>query len=369
VPSLIPETYRPAVRQTLADAGPNQEELIAAIRKAPETDRPALCFLIANLPPPDARRLTADYLLENTRWAVTARERVAWGRDIPEPLFLNYVLPYASVNERRDNWRRHFFEFFVPLVRDCRSPSEAALKLNEMMFGLLGVEYHASRRPKPDQSPYESIEAAYASCTGLSILLIDACRAVGVPARFVGTPQWTNKSGNHSWVEIWDGQWHYLGAAEPEPAGLGHAWFTGQAAQADPSHPMHRIYAASFRRTHTSFPLVWNRNLIWVCALDVTKQYTRRAPLTLRVLDRPGGRPVPAQVDVHWQGELYARARSDGTRDVTVNLPLGEAFDATLTTPDGRTSEITFTTPPKQPARVVLPLPESHRGSRAEPRR
>ncbi|MEE9394119.1 MAG: hypothetical protein V3W41_16595 [Planctomycetota bacterium] len=39
--------------------------------------------------------------------------------------------------------------------------------------------------------------AGTASCIGLSIMLIDAC-AVGVPARFVGTPLWSDGSGNHS---------------------------------------------------------------------------------------------------------------------------------------------------------------------------
>jgi zinc protease len=357
VERLVPEGYRSAVRQTLAGAGPNQDQLIAAIRKAPETDRAAVCFLIANLPPPDATQLTAEYLLENTRLALAARDRVTWGRDIPEAIFLNYVLPYASINERRDNWRRDFLDRFFPLVRDCRTPSDAALKLNNAIFGLLGVEYHASSRPKPDQSPYESMKAGFASCTGLSILLVDACRAVGVPARFVGTPQWTGRSGNHSWVEIWDGQWHYVGAAEPDPAGLDHAWFTAQAARSDASQPMHRIYAASFRKTDTSFPLVWDLNLTWVHALDVTKQYTHRAELPLCVLDCPDGRPAPAQIDVHWQGELYARAHADGAKDVTLDLPLGERFEVTLTAPDGSTSRTTFATPLENAGRVVLHLP------------
>jgi hypothetical protein len=35
-----------------------------------------------------------------------------------------------------------------------------------------------------------------ASCSGLSILLAGACRAVGVPARIVGTPMWSNGHGN-----------------------------------------------------------------------------------------------------------------------------------------------------------------------------
>ena len=38
-------------------------------------------------------------------------------------------------------------------------------------------------RKRNNQSPQESIEQGKATCTGLSIILVDACRAVGIPAR------------------------------------------------------------------------------------------------------------------------------------------------------------------------------------------
>ena len=38
------------------------------------------------------------------------------------------------------------------------------------------------------------METGVATCTGLSILLVDACRSVGVPARIAGTPLWSNNS-------------------------------------------------------------------------------------------------------------------------------------------------------------------------------
>ena len=53
--------------------------------------------------------------------------------------------------------------------------------------------------------------------------------AVGIPARVAGTPMWTNMRGNHTWVEVWDGGWHFVGAAEPDPKGLDHTWFNGDA--------------------------------------------------------------------------------------------------------------------------------------------
>ena len=75
-----------------------------------------------------------------------------------------------------------FFARFFALVKNCKTPTEAAQILNQKIFGILKVRYSTGRR-RADQSPSESIETGMASCTGLSILLTDACRAVGVPAR------------------------------------------------------------------------------------------------------------------------------------------------------------------------------------------
>jgi hypothetical protein len=80
--------------------------------------------------------------------------------------------------------------------------------------------------------------------------------AFGVPARVVGTPAWTRKAGNHTWVEVWDdGKWRFLGAYDG--AGLDDAWFAEDAARADASDPSHAIYAVSFERTGLEFPCVW----------------------------------------------------------------------------------------------------------------
>ena len=189
------------IESALERTGDNRPEIQRALDSVSEAQRDAMRFLIAYMPDRDAKNLSADFLLKNVDLAYQAREATPWGKQIPEDIFFNDVLPYASVNERRDDWRGEFFARFLPLVAGCRTPGEAAQVLNREMFKLLDVQYHARKRPKPDQSPLESIEAKYASCSGLSILLIDACRAVCVPARFAGTPRWTTKRGNHSWVE------------------------------------------------------------------------------------------------------------------------------------------------------------------------
>jgi len=266
----------PPLESALSRAGENRQELLTALEKVPGPQREGMEFLIVNMPQRDLTKLKADFLLENTQCAYAVMDQVAWGKQVPKEIFLNDVLPYANLNERRDNWRKDFCTRFLPLVKDCKTPSEAGAVLNEKIFPRLNVRY-SKERPKPDQSPYESIEAKLASCTGLSILLIDACRAVGVPARFAGTPLWTDRSGNHSWVEIWDEGWHFTGAAEPAGRHLDRAWFVNRAAAARADDPRHAIYAASFGRTPLRFPLAWDLRIDYVSAVNVTGRYARPA--------------------------------------------------------------------------------------------
>lgn len=245
---------------------------LAAIRRAPFEQREAVEFLIAHMPDRDLHGLEADYVLDNVALAHRAWDECRWGSRIPRDIFHNDILPYASISESRDDWRREFSARFRPLVAGVDSPGLAAARLNAGIFKDLGVRYSKKRR-RADQGPRESIATGLASCSGLSVLLIDACRALGIPARFVGTPMWANGSGNHSWVEIWDGDWHFTGAAEPDGDRLDRGWFVGNASAARADDPLHAIYATSFRRTGLSFPLSWNPEDDSIPAVDVTARY------------------------------------------------------------------------------------------------
>lgn len=329
----------PQVTAALARAGANKPELLRALNEIPAEQYEGMAFLIANMPDRDLKELKADFLLENTRLAYAAMNDVPWGKAMPKDVFLNHVLPYASVNERRDNWRKDFRTKFLPLIKDCKTPGQAGVRLNQKMFPLVKVRY-STKRKKPDQSPYESIESGLASCTGLSILLVDACRAVGVPARFAGTPLWTNKSGNHSWVEVWDQGWHYTGAAEPSGDRLDAAWFAGRASTAKRDDPQHAIYAVSFKKTPLSFPMVWAGGANYVSAVNVTDRYTAKrkplaeseAELMIRVLDRAGGDRVAAKVTVFDAAgkQVFTGSTNDERFDandhLTTRLPVNKTY-------------------------------------------
>jgi hypothetical protein len=330
-----------AVRSALERAGDNRAELLKAQGLIPADQRESFAFLIANMAERDLTSLNADFLLTNISLAHLVMQQVPWGGDVPDAIFHNYVLPYANVSEKRDNWRKPFHRDFLPLIRDCPNISQAAETLNSTIFKKLKVKYSRQRRAA-DQGPFETMETGLASCTGLSILLIDACRAVGIPARLAGIPLWADRSGNHTWVEIWDKGWHFTGAAEP--AKLNSTWFAGKASKAQKGHARHAIFAVSYKKTDRHFPMVWARTARYVNAVDNTDMYlpkvvvaAEKPQLAIKVLDLKGGTRLEAEVKlIDSAGKVLAEGRSKGPQaDMNnhLNLPLPELeqFDIQIT--------------------------------------
>ncbi len=333
---LVPSAYRHRLVQQLSLAEGNGPTWLDAIARCPADQREGLAYLLVNMSAADLKSLHGDFLLRDVALAYRARAATPWGAAVPKELFLRDVLPYASLDEQRDDWRQDYHDRFAPLVKDCKSAADAAQLLNRTIFKTTGVTYHATKRQKPNQSPAESARIGYASCSGLSIMLVDACRAVGVPARVAGTPLWADKSGNHTWAEVWDRQWYFVGADEPGP--LDRTWFAGNAALADPAKAENRIYAADVNRDAAVFPLVWAPGQQDVHADDVTRFYTGRRKLTVTggpaVEVRQDGQLVaaspttPAAFDLA-AGTTYAVTAAGVTKDVV----LPAAADVTVAVP------------------------------------
>ena len=182
--AALPAQVADAVAAAIVRAGANGAALEAALRDTPAAERPGMEFLLQHLPEADAKALSAEFLRREVAQATAARATVPWGKNLPDALFLNYVLPFAQANEAREDWRTDFTARFLPKVQHCKTPGEAAKLLNETIFAELKVHY-STGRARADQAPSASIAQGKASCTGLAILLADACRACCVPARLV----------------------------------------------------------------------------------------------------------------------------------------------------------------------------------------
>jgi predicted esterase len=288
----------------------------AAAEKYGDAGRRAAYFLVDNMPAGDRAFLSRDFLMENLSLALEARKQFPWAAAVPERTFLNDVLPYASLDEARDPWRAEFYRLASGIVRDCKTATEAVQALNRQLFKQLDVHYNLGRK-RNNQSPKESIEQHKATCTGLAIILVDACRAAGVPARVAGVPEWAQKEGNHTWVEIWDGDWFFTGADEYDKNGLNRAWFNGDAAKtARSTNALNQIYATSWRRTGHHFPLAWNSASREVAAVNVSARYAALAVDTnaaatvvhVRLREKANGERLSAGVELRSAGgKLLAR--------------------------------------------------------------
>ena len=336
------------IDRELKIAGKNKKEIQNAIRRVPKAQRAGMEWLIKHMPQEDLKTVSSRFLLDNCGLAYKTRKEYTWGASVPDSIFFEYVLPFASLNERRENWRKDFYYRFSSVTKSAASAYEAAAILNNKMFEMVGVKY-STKRPKADQAPYESMEAGLASCTGLSILLIDACRSIGVPARFVGTRMWYNNAGNHSWVEVWDDGWHYTGAAEPTADELNNVWFSGLASRAVEGHPKYGIYAATWAKSGLHFPMDWLPGQRDYNAVDVTLSYIQDiddslVPIRIRALDSSGKRkPVTVVVTgedgFSFEGTSKSEA-CDANDHLTLMLPKGADF--TIET-DGDERKISIT--------------------------
>ena len=226
--------------------------------------------------------------------ALQAKLDYPWTDGLPKEIFMEYVLNFGNLNEARTNWR--------PLVVDALRFNESDLWLsgqanlssvvtwvNQNLWTKLGrpgspIVFRSSQTPLIFD-PMSIVAFGYASCTGTSILFANALRAVGVPARVVGTPAWygNRTQGNHNWVEVYDAQardWKFL---EPSPANAGldtldndpcMRWFCDSS-----RYPSSRVYAARLKKhsgaeAATYFPLAWEWGNQDVPAEERTSYYT-----------------------------------------------------------------------------------------------
>lgn len=303
----VPKEYHALIDRTIATAGDNAKELKKALKEVPRNEREGMAFLISYMPERDAKSLSADFLLENVQYAYKARAEFPWAKEVPDSVFLNDVVAYANLNENRESWRKDFYERFKKYVAPCKTMREAIDSVNKNVRDELLVDYN-TKREKPDQAPYESMRQHMASCSGLSILLTDAFRAVGIPSRVAGTPAWHDDRGNHNWNEVWiDGQWRFT---EYYPSDdLDQSWFLTDAGKAIKEDVRKAIYAASFKPTGCYFPLVWDENIRYVHAENVTDRYTSlyRAQLAATPAD---GKHVALRVMV-FKDKDHAEASGD----------------------------------------------------------
>jgi len=270
----------------LGQAGKVGQDILARL-EALETSSPdtaaALRWLYAGSPLSDWTNYDFELFLDSASHGVFLRERSPFAKEIPEDIFLNYVLHIRVNEEELCNCRRLFYDKLVSRLQGL-APRDAVIEANYWNAEQMTYQSTDTRTI----SALGAWRAAFGRCGEESTFAVNAFRAVGIPARQVYTPRWAHCDDNHAWVEVWvDGGWHFLGACEPEEV-LDRGWFTNAASRAMVIHSRRFGASASIEEIISRAGAVTFLNNLGL--------YAETTVLTVRVTDRAGAPLEGAEV-------------------------------------------------------------------------
>lgn len=208
-----------------------RQEILSRLEQAGKEEREDVLFavqwILANSPLSDLANYEFDLFLKCARHGVFLRENSPFAKDVPEDIFLNYVLHIRVNEEELCDCRSFFYEALADRVNHL-SMHDAILEAN--YWNAENVMYQATdSRTISAMGAYRS---AYGRCGEESAFGVNVFRAIGVPARQIYTPRWAHCDDNHAWVEVYcGGDWYFLGACEPEEV-LNKGWFTNASSRA-----------------------------------------------------------------------------------------------------------------------------------------
>lgn len=235
-----------------------------------------LKYYLASMPLSDLADYNSYFYLENIRKSIDAKKHFSWSADIPDHIFLQYVLPIRVNNENLDSFRIKYYDELAARVRGFNDIEKAALEINHWCHEKVSYQGADIRT----SAPMATIMSTRGRCGEESTLAVAALRSVGIPARQVYVPRWAHSDDNHAWVEIWvNGKWKYMGACEPEPV-LNRGWFTEAASRAM------LIHTKSFGKYYGKEDLV--RRYEYYAEINNLAMYADVSKLTVRATDSCG---------------------------------------------------------------------------------
>jgi transglutaminase-like putative cysteine protease len=247
-------------------------------------EKEALQFLFAYMPLNDLADYDGKFFLSNAKKALQSRSAAPWRNDIPENIFLHYILPPRINNENLDSFRLVYYDEIHERIKGLNI-REAALELNhwcQEKVAYQGADIRTS-------APMSTVLSARGRCGEESTFTVAALRTAGIPARQVYTPRWAHNDDNHAWVEVWiEGKWYYMGACEPEPI-FDRGWFTEPARRAMLVHT--RSFGASYGQENV---INHDRNFSEVNNLS---KYAVTKKIYVKVLDAEGKPEKNAKVE------------------------------------------------------------------------
>jgi len=278
-------------------------------------EKQGLEFLYAYAPLSDLADYSPEFMLENVRMSLKAREELPWGLSVPEDAFLHFVLPLRVNNENLDSFRIAMYDEIKQRVQGM-DMEKAVLEINHWCHEKVvytGTDERTS-------APLSTIKKAFGRCGEESTFTVSALRTAGIPARQVYTPRWAHADDNHAWVEAWiNGEWKFLGACEPD-AELNMGWFR------EPSRRTMLVHTRVYGKYFGDEDVVVREKRF--SELNLTSGYARVKRVFVRVKDPAGLAVAGAEVEfqLYNYAEFYPIATqvTDTAGEVSVAMGLGE---------------------------------------------
>lgn len=261
--------------------GDLKDEIEDKLKGCTPNEQVLMRFFYGTMPIRDAGEYDFEVFLGFVRHALMVYGTMDWCRELPEDIFLNYVLYYRVNNENIEDCRRFFYDRLIDRIR-MKTAKEAVLEIN--YWCAENASYEAS--DNRTISPLSMYRAGKGRCGEESTFAVTAFRSVGIPARQVYTPRWAHCDDNHAWVEAYvDGQWHFLGACEPEAA-LDRGWFQNASSRTL------MVHAREFSdySGENGGQQYWREGCL--CYRNVTSNYTETGELRIKAAEADG---MPAE--------------------------------------------------------------------------
>lgn len=198
-------------------------------------DALAFRYLCIAMPLSDLANYECGSWMDFVRQGVWLWKNVERVRQLPEDIYLNYVLLHRVNEEEIRPCRVRFAREIIERISqgsieklNALSDTQTILETN--FWCAEHVTYHSG--DERTLSALAVYERGYGRCGEESVFTINALRSVGIPARQVYAPRWSHCDDNHAWVEAWcEGRWVFLGACEPEMI-VNKGWFTAASSRA-----------------------------------------------------------------------------------------------------------------------------------------
>lgn len=296
-----------------------EAQLFAALQTANpplnEEEERLLKHLFTYMPIHDLANCDGEFFVKHVRDSLKTREETAWGRKIPDYVFVNFVLPYRVNNENVDNSREVIREELMNRVKNL-SMKEAILETNYWCHEkatYIGTDMRTV-------SPLTIMRTALGRCGEQSTLAVAALRSVGIPARQCYTPRWAHSDSNHAWVEAWaDGEWYFFGACEPEPV-LNEGWFRAPSTRA-------MLVNTRVSSDYTGPEEVCSDHPWWA-EINLLDNYAHTKKITVKVVDEAGapvaGAIVGFQVYNYAQFYPIVEKKTEANGEVILTTGLGD---------------------------------------------